>query len=74
MRLKPILKANSDWKFIFTLAKLLHKTVNELCNTLTHEEMIGWAAFFEIENEEYEKQKKQAQTNSALRGKRGTIR
>ena len=36
--------------------------------------MIGWAAFFEIENEEYERQKKQAHTNSALRGKRGTIR
>ena len=41
---------------------------------MTHEEMIGWAAFFEIEYEEYEKQKKQAQTNSALRGKRGTIK
>ena len=47
-RLKPILKANSDWKFIFSLAKELHKTVADLCETLTIEEMIGWAAFFEL--------------------------
>tara|TARA_A100001201_G_scaffold70261_1_gene64671 strand:- start:1016 stop:1117 length:102 start_codon:yes stop_codon:yes gene_type:complete len=32
--------------------------------------MIGWVAFIEIENEEYEKQKEQAQRSSALRGKR----
>ena len=32
--------------------------------------MIGWAAYNEIENEEYEKQKEQAQKASALRGKR----
>ena len=32
--------------------------------------MIGWAAYNEIENEEYEKQREQAQRNSALRGKR----
>ena len=42
----------------------------ELCETLTIEEMIGWAAYNEIESEEYEKQKEQAQRNSALRGKR----
>ena len=32
--------------------------------------MIAWAAFSEIENEEYEKQKEQAQRVSALKGKR----
>ena len=32
--------------------------------------MIGWAAYNEIENEEYEKQKEQAQRSNALRGKR----
>jgi len=69
-RLKPIWKANNDWKFLFSLAKQLHKTVAELCDTLTIEEMIGWAAYAEIENEEYEKQREQAQRSSALRGKR----
>jgi len=44
--------------------------VAELCQTLTIEEMIGWAAFAELENEEYEKQKEQAQRSSALRGKK----
>tara|TARA_A100001201_G_scaffold13710_2_gene16723 strand:+ start:568 stop:669 length:102 start_codon:yes stop_codon:yes gene_type:complete len=32
--------------------------------------MIGWAAYAEIENEEYEKQKEQAQRSSALKRKR----
>ena len=48
---------------------MLHKTVAELCNTLTIEEMIGWAAFAELENEEYEKQREQAQRSNALRGR-----
>ena len=69
-RLKPIWKANKDWQFLFSLAKTLHKTVAELCETLTVEEMIGWAAYAEIEYEEYEKQKKQAQTSSALKGRK----
>ena len=38
------------------------------------EEMLGWGAVFELEHEEYEKGQKQAQTNSALKGKRGRIR
>ena len=37
---------------------------------LTIEEMIGWAAYNEIENDEYKKQQEQAQKASALRGKR----
>ena len=69
-RLKPIWKADNDWKFIFSLAKELHKTVAELCETLTMEEMIGWAAYAEIENDEYKKQQEQAQKTNALRGKR----
>jgi hypothetical protein len=32
--------------------------------------MIGCDAYAEIENEEYEKQKEQAQRSSALRGKK----
>ena len=32
--------------------------------------MIGWAAFAEIEYEEHEKQREQAQRSSALKGKR----
>ena len=55
---------------MFSLAKRLHKTVAELCNILTVEEMIAWVAYFEIENEEYEKQREQAQRTNALRGKR----
>ena len=52
------------------MAKTLHKTVAELCETLTIEEMIGWAAFAELENEQYEKQKEQAQRSSALKGRK----
>ena len=52
------------------MAKQLHKTVAELFETLTIEEMIGWAAYSEIESDEYKKQQEQAQKSSALRGKR----
>ena len=48
----------------------MHKTVAELCETLTIEEMIGWAAYSEIEHEEYEKQREQAQRSSALKGRK----
>ena len=57
-------------RFLFSLAKELKKTVAELCETLTVEEMIGWAAFAQIENEEFEKQREQAQRSSAIKGKR----
>ena len=67
--------SNSIWRRPwFFLAKKLNKTVDELCETLTVEEMIGWAAYSEIEYDEYEKQKEQAQKSSALKGKRGRIR
>tara|TARA_B100000131_G_scaffold315752_2_gene354718 strand:- start:763 stop:924 length:162 start_codon:yes stop_codon:yes gene_type:complete len=52
------------------LAKELGKTVAELSETLTVEEMIGWAAYSQLENEEYQKQREQAQRSSALRGKK----
>ncbi len=55
---------------MYSLAKELGKTVVELCETLTIEEMIGWAAYFELEHEEYEKLKEKAQTNSALKGRK----
>jgi len=32
--------------------------------------MIGWAAYNELENEEYKKQQEQAQRSSALKRKR----
>jgi len=37
---------------------------------LTIEEMIGWIAFLELENEEYKKQQEQAQRTNALKGKK----
>ena len=55
--------------FIYSLAKELGKTVAELSNTLTVEEMIGWAAYAEIEHEQLKKQQEQSQRNSALRGR-----
>ena len=56
--------------FIFSLAKELKKTVAELSETLTIEEMIGWAAYAEIEHEDFERQQEQAQRNSALKGRK----
>ena len=69
-RLKPIWKANNQFKFLFSLARELKKTVFELCETLSIEEMIGWAAYFELENEEYKRQEEQAQRNSAIKGRK----
>jgi len=37
---------------------------------LTVEEMIAWAAYAEIENEEYEKRQEQAQRTSAIKGRK----
>ena len=58
----------------FTLAKTLHKTVSEICREMTKEEMIGWAAYAELEHEDFEKQQQEAQRSSALKGKRGRMR
>lgn len=32
--------------------------------------MIGWAAYFELDDEEYKKKEEQAQRNNALRGRK----
>ena len=32
--------------------------------------MIGWAAYSEIEHDEYEKQREQAQRSSAIKGRK----
>ena len=53
--------------FIYSLANELKKSVNELCQTLTLEEMIGWAAFYDIRNEEQKKEQDQTQRRSVLR-------
>ena len=52
------------------MAKELKKTVAELSETLTIEELIGWAAYAEIEHEDFERQQEQAQRNSALKGRK----
>ena len=36
--------------------------------------MIGWAAYAEIEHEDFTKQQEEAQRSSALKGKRGRLR
>ncbi len=41
--------------FIYSLANELKITVVDLCSKLTVEEMVGWAAFYKIRNEEQEK-------------------
>tara|TARA_R100000781_G_scaffold50676_1_gene33526 strand:- start:2477 stop:2650 length:174 start_codon:yes stop_codon:yes gene_type:complete len=53
--------------FIYSLANELKKSVSELCQTLTLEEMIGWAAFYDIRNEEQKKEQDQTQRRSVLR-------
>ena len=60
--------------FIYSLAKELGKTVAELSERMTIEELIGWMAFSEIEYENFEKQRQESQRSSALKGKRGTMR
>lgn len=39
-------------------------TVTQLCQTITREELIGWAAFFELKNEQEEKAMQNAKTSS----------
>ena len=52
--------------FIYSLANELKLTVNELCNKLTIEEMVGWAAFYELKYEEEKKQQDQTQRRSVI--------
>tara|TARA_R100001163_G_C4903640_1_gene91120 strand:+ start:146 stop:319 length:174 start_codon:yes stop_codon:yes gene_type:complete len=52
--------------FIYSLANELKKSVSELCETLTIEEMIGWAAFYDIRNEEQKKEQDKTQRRSVI--------
>ena len=52
--------------FIYSLANELKKSVNELCQTLSLEEMIGWAAFYDIRNEEQKKEQDRTQRRSVI--------
>jgi len=52
--------------FIYSLANELKKSVSELCQTLTLEEMIGWAAFFELKHEEQKKDDQQVQQRRSV--------
>ena len=52
--------------FIYSLANELKKSVNELCQTLTVEEMIGWAAFYELKNEQEKKEMNKFQNRSVI--------
>tara|TARA_Y100001937_G_scaffold65215_1_gene89228 strand:+ start:715 stop:873 length:159 start_codon:yes stop_codon:yes gene_type:complete len=48
------------------LANELKKSVSELCETLTIEEMIGWAAYYDIRNEEQKKEQDKTQMRSVM--------
>ena len=52
--------------FIYSLANELKKSVSELCQTLTLEEMIGWAAFYDIRNEDQKKEQDKTQRRSVI--------
>jgi|TARA_R100001126_G_C4860015_1_gene166810 hypothetical protein len=41
-----------------------------LCETLTVEEMVGWAAYAQLEHEEYQKEQDKVQRSSAIKGRR----
>jgi len=45
------------------LAKELGTTVAQLSRHLTQEELVGWAAFFELKSEQEEKAKDRVQTS-----------
>jgi hypothetical protein len=53
--------------FLFFLAKELGMTVSRLCCDLTQEELIGWAAFYELKAEQEEKTMDNARTSKAAR-------
>jgi len=44
----------------FGVAKELGMSLSEVRNTMTPEELIGWSAYFQIINEEQEKQMEKA--------------
>ena len=50
---------------MFFLAKELGMTLRQLTQNLTREELVSWAAFFELKNEEEEKYKEQVQKKTS---------
>lgn len=42
-------------------------TVVQLCRELTHEELVGWAAFYELRADEEEKARDRAQAQSKFK-------
>ena len=52
---------------MFFLAKELGMTVRQLASQLTQEELIGWAAFYELKAEEEEKVMDRAKTGRGAR-------
>ena len=55
---------------MFFLAKELGMTLRQLTENLTKEELIAWAGFFELKNEEEEKYKEQVQKKQAMKPRR----
>ncbi len=55
---------------MFFLAKELGMTIKQLTENLTREELIGWAGFFELKNEEEEKYREQVQKKQAMQPRR----
>ena len=67
--LRKILDSGDEipqWFSYPEVANELKKSVNELCQTLTLEEMIGWAAFYDIRNEEQKKEQDKTQRRSVI--------
>ena len=52
---------------MFFLAKELGMTVTQLAKHLTQEELVGWAAYFDLYNEQQEKAIQNAKTGAKAR-------
>ena len=52
---------------MFFLAKELGMTVTQLTKHLTQEELVGWAAYFDLYNEQQEKAIQNAKTGAKAR-------
>ena len=52
---------------MFFLAKELGMTVAQLTKHLTQEELVGWAAYFDLYNEQHEKAVQNAKTGARTR-------
>jgi hypothetical protein len=54
---------------MFFLAKELGMTVTNLTTSLTNEELVGWAAFYELKGEEEEQAMDRARTGHGARAR-----